>query len=380
MKKLTFLLLLALLVACGSDDSSSNGSGGNASGPDTIADTDAFATEWADVLCEKIDTCFAGFAEILAGPNCRDDWKNRIITGLDAFNASAEAGRLTFDSDAWASCVDSARAASCEGLQFDGIFGLLECGESITGNVADGESCGIDLDCAEASFCLNEPTDACGGVCTPKYDVGTSCDRDDACSNGVCREVCAEIVAEGEACDENETAEEGQAPRVCASGFGCGISEGEMEATCRVTTPTFEVTEGQPCGTEEPSNLCEPDLFCGFNEDFSLSCKPRVALGETCGVGFLNSCQTGAACVGIDVENMIFTGTCEALPGDGEPCLPEGLFRCESGLACTEAGVCERPGLLGEACDTEEQCFSGRCEADADGNKVCVAQPVCAAP
>ena len=96
MKKLTFLLLLALSIACGSDDAdSSDGSGGNNGVPDTIADTDAFATEWADVLCEKIDTCFAGFAEILAGPNCRDDWKNRIITGLDAFNASAEAGRLT---------------------------------------------------------------------------------------------------------------------------------------------------------------------------------------------------------------------------------------------------------------------------------------------
>ena len=196
----------------------------------------------------------------MAGPNCRDDWKNRIITGLDAFNASAEAGRLTFDSAAWASCVASARAASCEGLEFDGIFGLLECGDAISGNIANGESCGIDLDCDEASFCLNESADACGGVCTPKYDVGTACDRDEACSNGVVADSARRLLQRVLPATRKrllKRVKRHESVRLVLA----GISEGEMEATCRVTTPTFEVTEGQPCGTEEPSNLCEPEAL-----------------------------------------------------------------------------------------------------------------------
>ena len=94
-------------------------------------------------------------------------------------------------------------------------------------------------------------------------------------------------------------------------------------------------------------------------------CRQRAALGETCQLGFINSCEAGSACVGIDFESGVFEGTCEALPGQGEPCFPDDMIRCAPGFECGEGDVCGKQKALGEPCEDGSDCFSEYCAANA---------------
>ena len=89
MRFVYLLVCLGLLTACGSDGGSGSGSGADAgagmnmgadggSPPSTDGGTDpntdagaqgtafddAFSEEWADVICEKFETCFAVLSEL----------------------------------------------------------------------------------------------------------------------------------------------------------------------------------------------------------------------------------------------------------------------------------------------------------------------------
>ena len=264
MRFVYLLVCFGLLTACGSDGGSDAGAGMNmgadgGSPPSTDGGTDpntdagaqgtafddAFSEEWADVICEKFETCFAVLSELSVGPNCREDWKNRATPAQDIVNASIDAGRINYDSAAWADCVAEARATSCDGLTFADIFALVACPEAIQGTVADGGDCLFWADCSPSSFCL-ETEGACGGVCTPKLTAGEACESDEACIDDVCTGVCAVKVEVGEPCDANDMSEDGSAPRVCADGIECVVDEGSGMATCTNLTPSFTAEVGSP--------------------------------------------------------------------------------------------------------------------------------------
>jgi hypothetical protein len=73
-------------------------------------------------------------------------------------------------------------------------------------------------------------------------------------------------------------------------------------------------------------------------------------------------------------QDVMSEGTCSALPKDGEACVLGS--QCAGGHVCMKAGekdtVCKRVRDLGEACDADAMCHSGRC-----ANNKCAAAEVC---
>jgi len=175
---------------------------------------------------------------------------------------------------------------------------------------------------------------------------GTACGAHMQCASGWCKRladvdcgVCAEIPTVGDPCQRRE---------------GCGPTDllyCSFENLC-----ARAATEGEPCGTV----FCAEDLDCIGDAD-TATCQKRATLGEPCtpesgiggphtgpplcdtGMGFQcdmenNLCfertivDMGEQCAfGDDCVGGLCAGTCEPLPGEGEPCV--GGW-CLPGLVC----------------------------------------------
>jgi hypothetical protein len=133
---------------------------------------------------------------------------------------SVAAGRLRYDGEAMADCLDGMAALECSGLR-DGLRGGVAgaCGDPFIGLVADGGACANDADCVsdycngdridfegnvtELGVCARLPgqgqpcldgdcadglrCDTGGGsICQPRLADGLTCSRDDDCTSDEC--------------------------------------------------------------------------------------------------------------------------------------------------------------------------------------------------
>lgn len=225
------------------------------------------------------------------------------------------AGRLRYDADAAAACLDAGRHALCPAPPFADV----SCGQIFVGLVAEGGACTTAFDCTTGLACtqIGCSGGCCAGTCQPAVPVqplpprgtpGTPCDNHDECvedaycdATSHCRQMPS---APGEQCL-----------------FGC--------------------TYG--------------DLHCDVD---TLRCVRYAELGAACGSTPCNPAYAFCADV------------CQSRPGPDEAC--DELRICIPGTRCI-AGRCQSRGAIGDPCMSNDQCVDA-CDS-ASGR--CIALPVC---
>jgi hypothetical protein len=271
---------------------------------------------------------------------------------------SIDRGRIELHAESLERCYADTRAQGC-GIQTQRL--PASCQSALKGTVAEGDTCTTGADCAGQAFC---PTSACPRVCSARHAAAESCSRDEECKSGlICvQSKCAEPAAVGDACG-------GTTGAVCALGTSCLGSTAEAAGQCATNASVQVGAVGEVC--TPGGTLCQEGLSCAYDGDQGFNCQAAVAAGEPCHLALPTMCPSSQYCTAEDVTT---DGRCAALPVDGEPCVLGS--ECAGGHVCLQAGseavVCRRVRDLGETCEVDAMCRSGRC---AQGK--CAATEVC---
>jgi hypothetical protein len=271
---------------------------------------------------------------------------------------SIDRGRIELHSESLEQCYADTRALGCE-IQTQRL--PASCQSALRGTVAQGETCTTGADCAGQAFC---PTSACPRVCSARHDAAGSCGRDEECKSGlIClQSKCAKPAAVGDACG-------GTTGAICALGTSCLGSTAEAAGQCATNASVQVGAVGEVC--TPGGTLCREGLSCAYDGDQGFNCQEAVAAGEPCHLALPTMCPGSQYCTAEDVTTE---GRCAALPIDGESCVLGS--ECAGGHVCLQAGseavVCRRVLSLGETCEVDAMCRSGRC---AQGK--CAATEVC---
>lgn len=388
------LALGLTLVACGSDDSDSDGGGGSSGSGGTAGSAgtagsgatagsggsagsagqqgvplDEVASRLTDVFCGLIDGCFGPlYDESLTGVSCEEQFGATIEDGsLATTETAVDEGRVIYHGDKVEACAAAMEALGCDLLTSRGPDA---CDEVFEGTVDEGGACTLTAECKGELICKAD--EACPGVCAQRQPAGEPCTDNDHCVDGlVCGEdsgVCETPSVEGDACGAGNPA--------CLPMFFClGADEEQSQAgTCVAWDDLLANAEGETCSiTEGP--WCELGSTCsvtGITGGVTMECVATVESGAACYFGVPSPCPVGEFCnANIDIGQ--FEGTCTALPGDGEACNTVGFPECAPSLVC-DGGTCRAIGRLGDDCTSDLTCASGNCDGGT-----CAAGTACSA-
>lgn len=273
--------------------------------PTTAAE---FWTAWATVACAYGDRC-NGYP---ADAGCVD-YVRRRAQNLARFSSPS----LTLNLEAGYACLQAYAGPSCPADSDLYNEGLGEvCQRFLVGNQAEGGACQEDVECGPNAFC--NLFDSCPGQCQAAALLGEDC-TNNLCAFGLsCNGVeCVRDLPVGSPCEES-----GQVPRceinaACRNGECVGVRSNVLEpgATCwredeckggaRCVDGVCEPsgTLDQPCNAgycapglfcdavtnscipeKAPGDACTQETECSRSECSDGYCKPRVGLGETCGI------------------------------------------------------------------------------------------------
>jgi hypothetical protein len=241
--------------------------------------------------------------------------------------------------------VDLAVLAACTEGQplFD-----MNCPGALTATVANGGTCGLDLECLSGR-CSSASDDACSGRCEALgtdgdlCDDGSECESLLACVSGVCRTP----VAVGASCTTLP----------CVQGATC------VAGTCQALPGLDAACTGS----------CQAGLVCVGSPR---RCRMPGAEGAVCrGDAFDGDCTEGLRCV---------SNRCALPPGDGQPCLDRFIgYVCADGLRCGSTVTCRVPSAVGATCtETSDcipgaRCVDGTCSDVLDLGAACVSTSAC---
>lgn len=285
---------------------------------------------WTWLLALSLSTCEGGSALSL------DDYERAIVrrwcanfehcghlpseeechampfSGLGQVKSSVKAGKVHYDGAAAADCIAfyEANTNACTP-----VFST-RCVDTFRGTLEIGDACLMPVECKSGS-CDMGGCDGDGACCRGTCIAGP---RQVAlggnCSDGVCVAgafcthrpgdeglVCHALLKEGETCGP---------AGICAFGLFCPPIDAGVAQVC-MRNPN----RGEPCNgllsCDSAQDLCDPE---------TLTCVPRRAVGDPCGVE--------AVCVGYaHCEDSV----CVAFPKLGEPCDTDG--RCQAFLVCS---------------------------------------------
>ena len=236
-------------------------------------------------------------------------------------------------------------------------------------------------ECSAGEVCVNSPSHPGYKSCHPPSRLGEPCDSAEDCVGSlVCsadEAVCMDPLPEGAEClaGECETGLECAWPFACEAHGSCaglGITgtclvpgaegthcyrdyrgfddcDGDLvcgsESVCRVLGE-----EGEPCGANRD---CASELACLWPSDPQLTCLPKAAEGEACGLQFqAPPCLDDLRCnVGLE------PATCAPPQPEGGPC-NVSADRADS-LLCVrlpESASCQLPGEEGAPCSENSHC------------------------
>jgi hypothetical protein len=232
-----------LIIGC------TNNNGGGSSGSIAIDD---LGPKLANVSCTKIFQCcsateiatqFMDFnvmgQPITTEPEC-ESFYDGLFAGLAVpdYKASIAAGRISYDGDEAATCLDGIAAASCSDYSMDtASSSTMVCSDFITPLVAAGGGCTQDYECT-TNNCVGatvtpggQNTDgACmalpgvGQACSINCQTGSYCGFDGTSSSTTC----LALKADGATCDGGEECSGHQCPGsgsgdpgTCATGATC---------------------------------------------------------------------------------------------------------------------------------------------------------------
>jgi len=306
---------------------------------DTPAD---FRQAFVETTCAAFFDCPSrqtyAFSLYLGGYASAEECADSLLVSLLLTSAlpgdeAVAAGRVTFDGEAAAECLQETRERLCDELALrprdpacDRVFeGLRE----------EGESCLSD-ECVEGQGCAGVAGE-CYGTCAPS--APSPCG---ACSDGQWCDstsgTCQEPRTAGEACPFRTACAEGLFCDAPSSGLGTCLvpgsrAQGEScfdtpacdagllcDSSTERCVPYFVVSEGMACGDLPVAQACAPHLICYEppGEDVG-TCEPPRLEGETC-ADTIADCGVGLYCDGTTDE-----------------CAPVEPF----GSACTNSRECE---------------------------------------
>jgi hypothetical protein len=312
---------------------------------------------YARVMCERTIECNAFAAVLLSQTTCDfAEWslRNGELRGLADLVAS---GRVAYDGDAMATCLDDLASLPCVELSSTGLADVATggCAEAIAGQVAAGGACERTLECQAGSYC--ETGMSCPGTCQPRVAAAGACSGDEACATGLdCASGrCAAFGQTGAAC--------GTGAPSCAMGFVCDSDR--MPASCQPLTNA--AASGAACN---PAGgvFCQPGLVCALVDvDAEVyQCQAPVAAGAACFRAVPNACPRGQVCVVAAGQDA---GACTPQGAVGQPCAQGAgvVFGCVSGSNCDgDTDLCVALADNGAACTSDAQCVED-CLAGACG-------------
>ncbi|MEO8212484.1 MAG: hypothetical protein ABI560_04800 [Myxococcales bacterium] len=239
--------------------------------------------------------------------------------------ADVKAGKVIYDGQAAAACLDLYRVLGCNVSDAASIQSsqVQSCREMFKGTVATGAACLTSEQCqsqdCDKSDCPS--TACCAGACVARISEGGVCAGFGAyCADDlVCRVsgtdnagICTALIAGGQPCTSRDS---------CVPGRVCNVVKGTNAGTCGVLP-----SRGQEC----PGMAC--DSVADFCDPASKTCVGRVPVGGDC-AGLPTGCVVYARC---DVATM----NCVARKRVGEACAQSN--DCLIGVECT-GGVCVPP-------------------------------------
>jgi hypothetical protein len=268
------------------------------------------------------------------------DYVNAIMTSgvFECTDIGKEitAGRVVYSPTQAAACAAALGAVTCA------LFSSptpAACDLVLTGTVANGGSCYLDVDCS-TGWC-NSTASTCPGTCQAFAQLGGSC-ATVSCGPGL-------------TCDgtprtcKAESAASGPCP--CQAGLWC--DDAVSPGTCKVpqtsgacaTSNAGQCAIGYACvGT--PSTTCQStvglggdctasDTLCGLGYSCDAAthkCVSWPKLGEACGSSSSNMMCIASYC------DVVVTNVCVAYKQVGAPCTyPIDIMACEPGSTCDAA-------------------------------------------
>lgn len=342
----------------GVGQSGSATSGGSSSGGASSVGPNAPLTDYprlyAAATCVLLERCLSGVATEVEA--CTDSFelavREQVAPALD--RAVAE-GRVAYNPTGLPACLTALEQASCDEVLF------AECSGVFVGSKKTGESCVLDLECADGQQCAVSGT--CPGSCAPAGKAGGACSTYNRCAPGLsCQsELCVATAKLGEPC--------GADTRCQGYGYCSGHDSGSPGNTGTCVARNELATSGQdePCeALGEP--LCKEGFVCTTRLDGDVvvgSCQKPVASGAPCTFSTPDACPEGEYCsITSAVGVKPATGVCQPQPKVGETCSFEGsrLATCESGSKCDlDSKLCAATSHLGEPCTKDSGCFSDTC-------------------
>jgi hypothetical protein len=326
------VLAIALLAACGDDDS-----GGGSIPIDDLQGALISAYCNLYVMCGLVDDA----------TTCRAIFGAEVEVDADLL-AAVEAGKIIYHPDKARECLNGI-GGSCDQNQFFTNDAQEACEATFEGTVAAGGQCAMSEECRSRECNIPSCPDACcQGTCvgdTPvRSQVGGPCESTSQCIDSFCdfqTNTCGAYRPTGAACTSDSQCQVGG----CVDSI-CALLPGPGEI-CSSTTGDVECNDlGYQCSTT------------------SMTC---VAYGLTG-----DPCMTSRDCSPLYVCDT--AGTCGLQPRLGEACDPLSSGCIDRSYCDMTTSICTAGKPDNSACAEDEQCASGNCDFTTN---VCTTPPIC---
>lgn len=326
---------------------------------------DDLSEQFADAICRFVDRCqFTAVFSGVVGEPCTEFMTRQFEDATIArMQPLIETGEVSYNPVGTRSCIRAIDNLACT-IDFASLTSA--CLDSFQGNRAVGQSCSETESCGDGQFCSK--SDQCPGRCEFQGSADAGCTSDAACEFGL---TCAGGTCAGPAAINGRCGGDGPA---CEGGLYCDGENGGP-GRCQVYTDGL-VDEGEICDIAA-GPLCNEGLACivevrGLSAEFR--CRVRVDENARCAPGFPDHCDDGFYCGGTDINGFVpdLDGRCRALPSEGQACGQAPAFKvCALGNIC-DGDLCKPRGRLGDACQTNDACYSGQCTDGVCGvNQLC---------
>lgn len=377
-----------VLMGCGDDGGDGDADGGNGNGDggggaDSAPAPDAEpALTGIDKLCDEDEGIFVDFFNKFIGCNPFADFVFGDINDAllseacyGQFGDYVDDGSTVIDDDELDDCAAWIAATECNFLDIDRA---TECDAAIVGQIAVGNDCDIDDQCAGDAYCdggVQNGGPSCG-TCTNTLANGMSCDDPSMCSSGHCSntDVCANIGDVGDACDLGDAQDDEDDNNDCLGLLECNDSNMMCEEP-----PDWAVDDACDDQAEIFGECGYPfsNLYCNSGTD---QCTAVPAVGEAC-----DNAPVLIPCSIFEYEwcDLSGTGNCagpNTVNTEGLTCnigfFDDPTNECAAGMACSTfdsdmngpLGVCYVPREEGETCNNDDQqclpllnCVDGTC-------------------
>lgn len=343
---------------------------------------DALPAQESAAVCALEQRCLGlGYAVLIGDADCAASVAHGLENGpVASIRTAVAGGTLAYHEDLAPACLDAIRDADC--AEITHLDGLAACDAAVSGTVAPGGRCSIDVECTGDAYCRRPAATmpmgtTCPGTCTARVGAGQHCTQLADCTTGLYCDrssTCTPPATLGEPC-------QGAAGKECAPGLECVGDTMTVSGTCRSSAAELSAAEGASCDVTN-GIYCIAGLSCMILAVGAMppqQCARPVAAGAACKIALPEMCPAGQYC--LQAAATATDGTCTPLPAVGSPCRMQPipgltLDECLGDAVCVTDGsgnsTCRARAANGTACGTDRECWSGRCMGGT-----CVAPEIC---